>query len=399
MKDFYSYCNRVIGVKNINLINIKKGGKAMIKNNHEKFERYRKICMHQAILQICIVISIFISVTCLYDFIVYKNSVFNFPFIPLSLIFITIIICIFNKIFQLKLNPYYFSLMVAVTVTTGISLMCYINPFAVISSLSTIILLILYFGIFLPFNLKEGILLFSLVWIFFLIPKFFQINSYETETFGKDNLFVLSSIIFSIYWSKKRFRERKKLWVLNAYCKSMKQKCEIKSGNVENQIQQTDKNIAKTERVAFIGQVISSFVHDLNNFLTIILGKSDLVYDSLSEEDKNRQHIETVTKTCRKAATLIKKLLTVSNCQVFMPCKKNLNEIINDVKDMVIHTLSHNIDLIVKEAPKLKLVKVDPLQIEQILLNLCINARDAMPYGGKLILETNNVTLDETYCN
>ncbi|MFO7891903.1 MAG: ATP-binding protein [bacterium] len=346
----------------------------------------------------CLIISIFITLTFLYDFIVDEKNILNFMFISPVLVIFTMMIYTINKVQYFKLNPFFLSLMVSVTVTAGISFISHLNPFATIASQSTIILFVLYLGIVLPLNLKESLIIFSLIGIFYFLPVFLYIDNYEILMTGENSFFIVPALIFAVLWSKTNFKQRMRIWRLNQYCKSMKQKLQPISGKPNNKLLHNERRMEQTERSAFISQVIGSLVHDLNNFLTIILGKCDLVYDSLPEEDKNRHHIETVTKTCRKASALIKKLLTVSNNQISMPCKQNLNDVINEVKDMVTHSLSRNIDLIIKEAPQLNLIEVDPLQIEQILLNLCINARDAMPKGGKLILETSNVTLDETYC-
>jgi len=364
-------------------------------NKQRKFIMHRNICMQKAVNQLCVTVCAFLFVTFLYDFIVNKNNLINYPFILPGLICFILLVYIIN-LFAAKKKSYLLCLLVTTSVSAGISLMYNFNPFAVISSLSTLILLILFLGILLPLNIKESIFLFSLVWVSYLIPVFLYINNYEEAAVGRNSIFIITSIILAVIWSKNNFKQRKRIWILNQYCTSMKQK--IKSGDNGKDTKKHKEQISKTERAAFINQVISSFVHDLNNFLTIILGKSYLIHDSLPEEDENQEHIEAISKTCQKASSLIRKLLTVSNGRSSHPCKKNLNEIINEVKDMVNYTISNNIDLIIKEAPELHLVKVDPLHIEQILLNLCINARDAMPGGGSLILETSNVNLDEMYC-
>jgi len=365
-------------------------------NKQRKFIMHRNICMQKAVNQLCITVCVFLFVIFLYDFIVNKNNIINYPFIiPGVICFILLMYSI--NLFAPKKKPYLLCLIVGITVAVSISLMYNFNPFSVISSLSTLILLVLYLGILLPLNIKESIFLFSLVWVSYLIPVFLYFDNYEEAVVGKNNVFILTSILLAVFWSKNNFKQRKKIWVLNQNYMSVKQK--IKSGNNGRKTRNQKNQISNTERAAFINQVISSFVHDLNNFLTIILGKSYLLSDSLPEGDENRQHIEAISKTCRRASSLIKKLLTVSNNQSSNPRKLNLNDIMNEVKDMVNYTISNNdINLVIKESSELHLVKADPLQIEQIMLNLCINARDAMPDGGSLILETGNVTLDEMYC-
>lgn len=367
-------------------------------NNYEKFKNFKNDNMHNALSQICLIVSVFISLSLLLDFFLNDDNIKNFIFIFPSLVIFMVSIYIINKIRYFKIYPFFFSFLVTVIVTAGISFISYFNPYAIIASQSTIMLFVLYLGIVLPLNLTERLILFPSIWIFYFLPIFLLTDNYEILIGGKSHFFLLAAITIAFLWSKNNFKKIKKIWGLHQYCISMKQQLESKPNNLTTQSLPKKNQMAETERVAFISQVIGSLVHDLNNFLTIILGKSDLIYEALPEEDKNRHHLETVTKTCRKASALIKKLLTVSNNQVSFPCKQNLNDVINEVKDMVTHSISRNIDLIIKEAPQLHLVEVDSLQIEQILLNLCINAKDAMPKGGKLILETSNVTLEETYC-
>ncbi|MEJ2627948.1 MAG: ATP-binding protein, partial [bacterium] len=364
-------------------------------NTQERYEKFRKLGMHRTVTQICAVVVVFITAMLLYDFLVNKNRGLTFIYLPVGLIVITMVIASINNLQRFTLNPYYLSLFIIITVVPGISLMDYFNPFMLSSSLPTIIIMILFWGVLLPLTFPESIVLFLLAWISYVSSFIIHINDYNMTTISNNTIFIFISCILAALWSINNYKQRKKVWILQQSGAS--EKPELCYQNTEKR-QHQESQVSQAERAAFINQVISSLVHDLNNFLTIILGKNHLIYDSLPEGDKNRNHIETVTKTCEKASALIRKLLAVSNNQICMPDKINLNETINEVKDMVTHTISRNIDLIIKKDPRLHPVKVDPLELEQILLNLCINARDAMPNGGKLILETRNVSLDEIYC-
>ena len=137
--------------------------------------------------------------------------------------------------------------------------------------------------------------------------------------------------------------------------------------------------------------------HDFNNLLTIINGYSELVLDRLHSDDPMRGHLEEIRKAGDRAASLTRQLLAFSRQQVLAPRVLDLNALVADVEKMLRRLIGEDIDLVMVPGPALGRVKADPGQIEQILMNLAVNARDAMPEGGKLVIETANVELDDAY--
>ncbi|MEW5959878.1 MAG: ATP-binding protein, partial [Chloroflexota bacterium] len=138
--------------------------------------------------------------------------------------------------------------------------------------------------------------------------------------------------------------------------------------------------------------------HDFNNILVVITGYSELLLARYFDPtEPARKYIEEIKKAGERAAGLTQQLLAFSRKQVLQPKILNLNEVVANMEKMLQRLIGEDVELIPQLHPGLGLVKVDPGQTEQIILNLVINARDAMPQGGKIIIETDNVELDELY--
>ncbi|SPE42025.1 PAS/PAC sensor hybrid histidine kinase (fragment) [Candidatus Sulfopaludibacter sp. SbA3] len=135
--------------------------------------------------------------------------------------------------------------------------------------------------------------------------------------------------------------------------------------------------------------------HDFNNLLTIITGYSQLVLNTLSPRDPNRHSVEQVIKAGENAAALTQQLLAFSRRQVLQPKVLDLNKLVIGLSAMLRRLIGEDIDLRLELCPELGRVNADPSQLEQVVMNLVVNARDAMPKGGTLTLETANVMLDE----
>ena len=134
--------------------------------------------------------------------------------------------------------------------------------------------------------------------------------------------------------------------------------------------------------------------HDFNNLLTPIMGYASLGAMSLSPEHPVHSHLEEVKKSAERAANLTHQLLAFSRGQIIEPKVINLNGLILNIGELIRRLIGEDIELVTIPAPDLDLVKVDPCQVEQVLMNLVVNARDTMPEGGKVTIETNNVSLD-----
>lgn len=136
--------------------------------------------------------------------------------------------------------------------------------------------------------------------------------------------------------------------------------------------------------------------HDFNNLLTIIKGYSQLSLLELKEPNPLKSNLEEILKATERASNLTRQLLAFSRRQILEPKVINLNHLIQDLHKMLNRVLGEDIELIYHLSPDLGKVKIDPGQIEQVILNLAVNAREAMPSGGKLTIETSNVDFHET---
>ena len=158
-----------------------------------------------------------------------------------------------------------------------------------------------------------------------------------------------------------------------------------------------EQQLRQAQRLEAVGQLAGGVAHDFNNLLTIISGYSDLALSQLSPQEPLRYNVEQVLKAANRATALTSQLLAFSRKQVLKPIVLDLNEIIADLEKMLRRLIGENIDLITILETDLGCVKADPGQIEQVIVNLAVNSRDAMPDGGKLIIETSNVELDAHY--
>jgi len=155
--------------------------------------------------------------------------------------------------------------------------------------------------------------------------------------------------------------------------------------------------LIQAEKLVSIGQLAGGVAHDFNNLLTVILGRCDLLLTRSPLEEPVRRGIDLISKTGQRAVTLTRQLLAFSRKQVLEPRVLDLNAVVPETAKMLERLIGEHIELVFRPAPDLGRVRVDPGQIEQVLMNLVVNARDAMPEGGRLTIETANVELGEDY--
>jgi PAS domain S-box-containing protein len=158
-----------------------------------------------------------------------------------------------------------------------------------------------------------------------------------------------------------------------------------------------EEQLRQAQKLEAIGLLAGGIAHDFNNLLTAITGYSDLTIKRLKTEDPLRRNVEEIKKAGERAASLIRQLLAFSHNQVLQPVVLNLNAVVAEMEKMLRRLIAEDIELRTALDPALGRVKADPGQIEQVIVNLVVNARDAMPAGGKLTIETANVYLDEGY--
>src|SRR5437868_5813088 len=146
-----------------------------------------------------------------------------------------------------------------------------------------------------------------------------------------------------------------------------------------------------------IGRLAGGVAHDFNNLLMVISSYAELMLDSLATQHPLRRNVYEIQKASRRAADLTRQLLAFGRKQMQSLQLLDLNTIIEDINKMLPRLIGEDIELVFAPGQKLGKVKADPVQIEQVLMNLVANARDAMPKGGKLLIETASVQLDDTY--
>jgi PAS domain S-box-containing protein len=164
-----------------------------------------------------------------------------------------------------------------------------------------------------------------------------------------------------------------------------------------NEKKKLEQQLRKAQKMEAIGQLAGGIAHDFNNHLSVIIGFSEVLLNRATDDDKMRGQCEQIKKAGERAASLTRQLLAFSRQQVLTPKVLDLNHVVTETEKMLARLIGEHIELSTKLDSSLGSVKADPGQIEQIIINLAVNARDAMPEGGKLIIETANVELDEEY--
>ncbi|HVM59963.1 MAG TPA: PAS domain S-box protein [Verrucomicrobiae bacterium] len=158
--------------------------------------------------------------------------------------------------------------------------------------------------------------------------------------------------------------------------------------------QRLQQQLLQSRKVEAIGRLAGGVAHDFNNILTTIIGYCDLTREELGADHSARVNIEEIAGAAERAASLTRQLLAFSRKQTLQPKILDLNAVIENLDKMLRRVIGEDVELITKLTPNLGRVKADPGQIEQVIMNLAVNARDAMPNGGRLLLETASVTLD-----
>jgi PAS domain S-box-containing protein len=158
-----------------------------------------------------------------------------------------------------------------------------------------------------------------------------------------------------------------------------------------------ERQLLQSQKMEAIGRLAGGVAHDFNNLLGVILGQTELLEAEFENNPAVHRRAEAIEQAGRRAAELTKQLLAFSRQQFIEPRVVDANAIVRDIEKLLKKLLGEDVELTIHLQPNAGNIKIDPSQLEQILMNLSVNARDAMPGGGKLILETACVELDETY--
>ena len=158
-----------------------------------------------------------------------------------------------------------------------------------------------------------------------------------------------------------------------------------------------EKQLRHAAKMEAVGRLAGGVAHDFNNLLTIINGYTQLILEQCPAEHPNQTHLKEVLKAGNRAVGLTQQLLAFGRRQVLQPQVLNLNDAVQNTAKMLQRLIGEDINLVFSSHPTLGRVRADPGQVEQVVMNLAVNARDAMPQGGKLTIETADVELDEDY--
>jgi PAS domain S-box-containing protein len=170
-----------------------------------------------------------------------------------------------------------------------------------------------------------------------------------------------------------------------------------KRRQAEEELKKSEEHLRQAQKMEAIGQLAGGIAHDFNNMLTAITGYSVLLLDELDPSDSKHEDVQEIKTAADRAAALTRQLLAFSRRQMLQPEVFDLNKTVADLEKMLRRVVVEDIKLVTILEPNLGSVKADPGQIEQVLMNLVVNARDAMPDGGSLTVETANLRLGERY--
>jgi two-component system, cell cycle sensor histidine kinase and response regulator CckA len=162
---------------------------------------------------------------------------------------------------------------------------------------------------------------------------------------------------------------------------------------------QLEEQLRHSQKMEAVGRLAGGIAHDFNNLLTAIIGYSQLAIGRLRKEDSMRKELEEIERAGQRAAALTSQLLAFSRRQVLQPEVLDLNSVVSDLAKMLHRLIGEDIELDIQLDSSLGRVRADRGQVDQIIMNLVVNSRDAMPEGGKLTIETANVELDESYAS
>ncbi|MGB8012478.1 MAG: ATP-binding protein [Terriglobales bacterium] len=187
-------------------------------------------------------------------------------------------------------------------------------------------------------------------------------------------------------------------FVSNVYEEEGKQviQCNIRDITARKHAEQVDERIRQSQKMEAVGQLAGGIAHDFNNLLGVIMGYCELLEEQIGPDDARRRMVSQIHNAGVSGAALTRQLLAFSRRQVLRPLVLDLNVLVTGMETMLRRIIGEHIEIITSLFPGLGSVKADPAQLEQVMMNLAVNARDAMPTGGTIAIETSNVELDDS---
>ncbi|MFN2532895.1 MAG: ATP-binding protein [Pyrinomonadaceae bacterium] len=195
---------------------------------------------------------------------------------------------------------------------------------------------------------------------------------------------------------ERRVKER--TYELSTVVSSLEAEIEERK-QAEQALLTTEEQLRQSQKLEAVGRLAGGIAHDFNNLLTVIIGYSDLLLRRNDFDSTVQEKLIEINKASTRAASLTRQLLAFSRKQVMKPEALSINSILEGTEKMLRRLIGEDIEVITNLRPGVGTIVVDPSQIEQVVLNLVVNARDAMRNGGKLVIETSNVELDRTYAD
>ena len=168
---------------------------------------------------------------------------------------------------------------------------------------------------------------------------------------------------------------------------------------LRRRLRHSEEQLRQAQKMEAVGRLAGGVAHDFNNVLTAIFGYSDLLLEEFTLDDPRRADVQEIRRSAERAATLTRQLLAFSRKQVMQPRLLNLNDVIGNVQDLLRRLVGEDIQVQLDLQKELTAVMADSGQIEQVLMNLAANARDAMPEGGRLEISTSNVHVESDLCD